>query len=43
MTTFYRRMRLHSTETADNIIGYLTLIILGWLWVPALVEFLIGG
>lgn len=43
MTTFYRRARMHSTETAESIIGWLSLLILGWLWVPALVEFLIGG
>lgn len=43
MTTLYRRMRTRSTEAGDNVIGYLTLLILGWLWVPALVELLIGG
>ena len=43
MTAFYRRLRMHSTETADRVIGYLTMLILGWLWLPALVELLIGG
>ena len=42
MTTFYRRLRMRP-ETADSIIGYLTILILGWLWLPALVDLLIGG
>ena len=42
MTTFYRRMRMHSTETADGLIWELTLIVFGWQVLPAFIEFFLG-
>lgn len=40
-----RRKLRHSpngNEDADTVIGWLALLILGWLWVPAMVEWMIG-
>lgn len=38
-----RRKSQLRKERADNLIGYASMLILGWLWLPSLLEMIFGG